>query len=357
MNVTFLIGNGFDRNLGLATSYSEFIDKYKENETGSEVLKKFRTHIKDNEKLWSAAEEALGQYTGDFENGEADFFSECHENICEELSLYLKKQEERIEYDVNKEKIKAAFKKINMITDPFPTGEKSALEQVYLQHKSEKVDFRFICFNYTRTLDKCVNLVKTDSAVLGVHKNGAQPVPHIISDVCHVHGTVERDMVFGVNDDSQISKNDIFDCINGDIFKNLLIKKNANQSYQENTDGKAANIIRNSNIIYIYGMSIGKTDQLWWERICKWLESSTYNHLIMQVYEMPVRGALPRKYQIAEREQKNRLLKYGNFDAEKLNKIAAQVHITADNIFEEIKDLALSVAERDLKYLTLLEQI
>ena len=30
MNITFMIGNGFDRNLGLKTKYSDFIAWYKE---------------------------------------------------------------------------------------------------------------------------------------------------------------------------------------------------------------------------------------------------------------------------------------------------------------------------------------
>lgn len=349
MKVTFLIGNGFDRNLGLATSYSEFIDKYKNKNIGNETLKKFRAHINDNEKLWSEAEVALGKCTGDFEYGKAEEFSECHEDICEELALYLKNQENRIEYDVNKEKIKVAMKKINTIIDPFPTEEKRLLEQVYLRHKSEFMFFNFICFNYTSTLDRCVSLLESDGAVIGTHKNGNQIIPHKIGDVCHVHGTVDREMVFGVNDDSQILKNDIFDCVNGDIYKNLLIKRNANQSYQENTDGRAENIINESNIIYIYGMSIGTTDRLWWERICRWLELNEQHHLIIQIHEMPTRGAFPVRYQIAVREQKKRVLKYGDFDEPTLKRIADQVHITEDNIFEDVKGIAISEEEQDTK--------
>ena len=30
MNITFLIGNGFDLNIGLATKYSDFLKKYTE---------------------------------------------------------------------------------------------------------------------------------------------------------------------------------------------------------------------------------------------------------------------------------------------------------------------------------------
>jgi len=63
MNITFLIGNGFDRNLGLKTTYSDFIKWYKKTPPKTDILKKFREYINDNEELWSAAEEELGKYT------------------------------------------------------------------------------------------------------------------------------------------------------------------------------------------------------------------------------------------------------------------------------------------------------
>ena len=53
MNITFLIGNGFDRNLGLATTYAEFVKEYKKTATNSKVLKDFREYIKENEELRS----------------------------------------------------------------------------------------------------------------------------------------------------------------------------------------------------------------------------------------------------------------------------------------------------------------
>lgn len=41
MNITFLIGNGFDRNLGLDTTYSDFIKVYKNRRLKLRHLKNF----------------------------------------------------------------------------------------------------------------------------------------------------------------------------------------------------------------------------------------------------------------------------------------------------------------------------
>ena len=73
-----------------------------------------------------------------------------------------------------------------------------------------------------------------------------------------MHGTIDSQMVFGVNDESQIAKPDIFECDYGDIYEDSLIKKKANESHRENTDSKVCNILKGSHLIYIYGMSIGE---------------------------------------------------------------------------------------------------
>ena len=39
MNITFLIGNGFDLNLGLATAYSDFVKYYKETDAEKNACK------------------------------------------------------------------------------------------------------------------------------------------------------------------------------------------------------------------------------------------------------------------------------------------------------------------------------
>ena len=64
MNVTFLIGNGFDLNLGLKTKYSDFITTYcAENDKDSDLIKKFKKNIHKNPDLWASAELAFGQRT------------------------------------------------------------------------------------------------------------------------------------------------------------------------------------------------------------------------------------------------------------------------------------------------------
>lgn len=158
-----------------------------------------------------------------------------------------------------------------------------------------------------------------------------------------------------MNDDSQILKADVFDCEDGDLYKNMLIKIQANASYLENTDANASQLIKNSQLIYIYGMSIGETDKLWWDRICTWLSGSGERHLIVQKYDMPVKTVIQLPYQLAERRARRNITKYSSLDDNKKNNIESRIHITGENIFSDIKDIAKELGYK--KYLTVLEQI
>ena len=63
MNVTFLIGNGFDLGIGLKTAYSDFYNVYcKSDSNDSLAVKKFKSEIQGNYENWSDFEAAFGEY-------------------------------------------------------------------------------------------------------------------------------------------------------------------------------------------------------------------------------------------------------------------------------------------------------
>ena len=339
MNVTFFIGNGFDRNLGLQTTYDDFVKVYKDLDTDDPIIKRFRQEIHDHQDLWSYAERELGRVTSKFQIGEGQAFSECQIDFCEHLAEYLKAQEERIDFNAAEKEILKAFSRLNSISRSFPEQEQSAINGVYTSHAHEDISFRFICFNYTRTLDKCVEIVKRHAGHLGGHtaKNGQRT--HQLGNICHVHGTIEEYMVFGVNDESQIANESLFECEYGEIFKQMLIKIQANASYQENTDAKAESLLRESSVIYVYGMSIGETDKLWWQRICKWLSQNGERHLIVQKHAFSNKSVLPIKYFIAERQAKASITAYSDLEEDVKKSIEGRIHITGDNIFGAMSNL------------------
>lgn len=340
MHITFLIGNGFDRNLGLDTTYTDFVKVYKNLSSESDHINGFRDYIKANEALWSKAEEALGQYTQELERGQGPIFSECQADFCANLAQYLKRQESRVNYDANKEAIQKAFQNFRNLVQPFSSAERNIINSVYQNCRGENIIFDFIDYNYTYTLDRCLQIVKNTPGLLGEHSYYAANYKHTVGKVCHVHGTVDGQMVFGVNDNSQIAKPEVFEENDGDLSKALLIKKLANESYGENSDATAAKVLEASNIIYVYGMALGITDTLWWERICEWLTKSETRHLILHQYEMPSADVVPYKQYQFERQTRRNFCKLGNLPHEKWTSVENRIHITSNNIFEPIKDIA-----------------
>ena len=64
MQVTFLVGNGFDLNAGLRTRFSDFFKVYcEETANDTPVIKKFKEEIGTNVELWSDFEKQMGAYT------------------------------------------------------------------------------------------------------------------------------------------------------------------------------------------------------------------------------------------------------------------------------------------------------
>ena len=62
MNITFLVGNGFDMSLGIDTSYRGFYQWYCEQPSNSDHIEKFKEHIKNDI-------EGDGENWADFEMG------------------------------------------------------------------------------------------------------------------------------------------------------------------------------------------------------------------------------------------------------------------------------------------------
>lgn len=340
-----MIGNGFDRNLGLKTTYSDFIDWYKNTPAKTKTLEDFRKNINENEKLWSAAEEELGRYTAEFDVGAGAAFYECHKDICEHLAEYLKGQQSEVDYQAIIDEIESAFSQLETITEPFHTQEKVVLDEVFSDCRNENVVFNFITYNYTDTLDKCLELVRKKPGLLGTHKFGTITHNHTIGTIHHVHGTVNAQMVFGVNDRSQIMKPEIFNCEFGDLYEENLIKQQANQGYQENTDKKAKDLLNTSQMLYIYGMSIGSTDKLWWERVCAWLAGSSNRHVVLFCYDMPAPGVIETDRKIAERKARRKISQYSQLDEKKKLEIESRIHVTSENLFQKLTDIAKNAAE------------
>jgi len=341
MHITFLIGNGFDINLGLATKYSDFLNIYTmNNEKDSPMIKEFKKDIKRNQNLWGYAEKEFGNYTDNFyHNGyNADDFFECYGDFCNSLANYLNDQLKKINDKMFVDTLKQGF--INAIQNNlrYINEEPRAEIMADLNYIPDGKYYNFINFNYTDTLDSYVKLIKSNSSLLESRFYKQTKYSSSIGEIIHVHGTTKRNMVLGVNDVSQIKNMKLFEGYDEE-YLDQIIKIKTNEMNEEGTDRKANNILERSDFIYIYGMALGETDALWWKRVGTLLQKKPRLHVVIHCHDAP-RGellALDRKR--FERQTKKRFLDFSGFNDEEKKKLNKRIHIDRFDIFDSLTNV------------------
>lgn len=274
MKLTIIFGNGFDKNLGLNTTYKDFYKWLDENQ--KKESDEIYCNIKEMPENWSDLELALGKYTFDNEII-PDKFEESYANLIEDLNEYLL---------LEQEKIGTQFSIEDSITELFYSIEKNLVEtgqnknsQIIHRYLSEQTEVNFVTFNYTDTVEKTMS-----KKTIGISKDG-KTVLVILRNPIHVHGTLNSSMVLGVNDETQF-KSEIFD----NDFPEFFIKnKNLTDHVNSTELDKALEVIDSSDVLFLFGVSLGDTDKLYWEKIAEWLLYDGDEHIVLLYdYETPM---------------------------------------------------------------------
>lgn len=262
MNILFLIGNGFDINLGLETSYNDFYNYYVNQESKNDLIKKLKKTIKLDKNLWSDLELKFGKYTDELQNYEE--FNECYNDISKNLSNFIgiKESEFKIE-NFDKEKLK---KFLCFPENQLSERSRQNISKYRTKYVSQSISTNIITFNYTKVLENL--LAFSDNPI----KIGDNNYEVFLQQIQHIHGYVKERMILGVNDISQISNVE---------FKNVkkiqqkLLKPICNNELGHLVDENCKNLILSSHLICIFGMSFGETDKFWWEFIGNHIKNGT----------------------------------------------------------------------------------
>ena len=326
----------------MKTRYRDFLEYYEEihkDSDNNEILKfkRYMDRFKNiDDVLWSDAELAFGKYSEEFDAyKESDIkrYLDCRKNFSNELADYLETEEKRlILNDKNcREMLAYALKDL---TKDFRTEPKNELN-AYMKAISGNGVFKFISFNYTNTVDRCNELLQKPG-VLGERLASGSYYKNIAAEkVLHVHGYLDKDLVFAVNDVSQIVNTELYN--NADaLLAGFLIKQEANRLYQEGTDKKVHEVIENSHLIYIYGMAIGDTDALWWKRICLELKRRSNLRVIVYSYSAPKEGRDRSEYLLHERTIRERIVSFGDFSDAQKEEFMKRIYVTGTDIFHRL---------------------
>lgn len=161
MNITFLIGNGFDINLGLDTRYTDFLESYLvDDPRDSTEIKAFKGDIRKQEaestqgaeRPWSNAELAFGRYTDDMvkQGKTADSFSMRRIDFCRKLARYLQEQEARIVIEGREQSFVDAIQKFRSGLSESQNEDVGKASTAFIGGYV----FNFVIFNYTGIIDQ-----------------------------------------------------------------------------------------------------------------------------------------------------------------------------------------------------------
>lgn len=292
MNIVHIIGNGFDLNQGLPTSYAHFYEFYFQlvpQEKDTEVVRKMRELLA--KKLydkrtdrWSDLEKTLGEVAAEFDSVEE--YAEAYLDVYTHLMDYLSdayKHSELIKYDTPETTL---YSDLATPWKHLIPRDQTAIEQ-HLVPTSNEAHVKIINFNYTDTLQRISELPNKAGKSLGRYDNR-----NTVYDGClHIHHQLKnRDVILGVDNANQIA-NDKFR--NDESVQNYLIKPQTNTGLGNLEDRRCRELIQNAYVISIYGMSIGETDTTWWKEIGRRFKAEQGVRILYFPYEKDISTVLP----------------------------------------------------------------
>ena len=231
-----IIGNGFDLNLGLETSYQDFI-KSKHFEVLCSDGNTLALYLSQKNSLnnWVDIEREITNYSNDIKNTyETPSPAEIKNHFGSLKAALIEHLRESLQKDINQES--KAFKMIQ--------------EEIY------DTD-RIYNFNYTNSIFKIAE-------ILGIPKEEIEE-KHV-----YVHGSIDsEDIIFGVEDDAKISSEHIF------FKKSYNINFVTSDIFQQ---------LNSNNDAVLFGHSLGITDSSYFERYISDLKILGKNKLLKFYY-------------------------------------------------------------------------
>ncbi len=282
-NILFLIGNGFDLNVGLKTSFKDVSKIYLNSSSDKPYINEFKKEIKEYPDLWSYFEKQFGLYAEKFSLKNVDEYHDCLKDFRGVLINHLRQEESRINYDLHEDEIISVFKKSIMnVYSSLEEESKNIISSLVSPQNS--VVYNFITFNYTNILEKCLSLLKPSIFI----RKTSLPTGHSTAyqdsrgEIIYIHGTTELLPIIGVDNEKQINNTEL---VQNEGFREIIIKPIANNFIKNLKNQRTKELIFKSQVIIIFGMALGETDGTWWIQIVRWLKSNNNHHLVIFIYD------------------------------------------------------------------------
>lgn len=357
MNITFLIGNGFDRALGLRTGYSHFYKWYCGLESDSKLINDFRRNI-DNDikvsdgranKLWSDAELGLAKATKDYS---IEDFITCCEDLHDRLTEYITSQDAI--FQAQKEKHVSIADLLSSQLSNFQRdltpSERNLINKIRNDDILNHSQINIVTLNYTKSCDEVFRLLSSKPISSWSSSQGSRQLR--IGKLVHAHGYIDNFPILGVCDPDLIENRSF---LNDPAFRALMIKKESIDAIGETWRAETTALINNSFIICIFGASLGKSDSDYWKLIANWLNANSSRHLIIFWHSSSIK---PPRIKVSYYQHfkmihdvQNKFLEFSDFSESTLDNIRNRIHVVvnAENMFVLPEDLKIEYPEEKEK--------
>lgn len=342
MNITHIIGNGFDINQGIPTSYAHFYEYYLQlvpKDDDPEIVKSFRVMLYNNllehkTELWSDMEIALGKVTEDYNS--AEDYNTVYMDVYNHLMEY-------IDYAYR-------YSDVAKFDNPTKTLYQDLMKPWLHLTQSEIEDFdklfgrvndnrvKILSFNYTDTFNRISDLEKLGvGGVLGLET----AMTYHFDGILHIHQDLKNhNIVLGVDNVDQITNKKLAE---DESVRDLLVKPQTNRNLGTTIDRQCREVISQSGIISIYGVSLGKTDQTWWKEIGKRIKADNNVKILYFTYEKDIEQVAEIQKHTIKRKRKRELMDVVGIDKNSYKDYENRIYVnfcnnpSSKNIFNNPK--------------------
>lgn len=277
LNITYLIGNGFDLSLGMHTSPRDFLNHFVEehtNDVNDPAQHLAQTIQEEGIDAWSDFEMAIGRHSSHFHDSPSDVERYLDEvDLLEtDLSAWLKEQDEALSNSDLENRAKTIFPAFMNIQQLLA---QNGVPLINSQGSADR--YHFLCFNYTSAFKRCLASYRKGSPY--------ETIFDTLGELITPHGTLETLLVCGVDGPDQIA-NPSYQ--SNDEVVSSVVKRGIQQETSFLFDSKGMRLIEQSDIVCIFGMSLGSSDRRWWRQIIDALASASLplRRLVIFSYEM-----------------------------------------------------------------------
>lgn len=269
--VTFIIGNGFDIGLGMKTRYSDIYDGYIKTPSVSTVIQKFKEDLSKRTLYdkWSDFEMGMAEYAKTLASEEE--LVECVRDFKGYMVQHLRSENQRL-VDLIQDKAYAnhLVRELDHSTEQFHAGfTPNITAQLSQLIGGPFPEYNIITFNYTSVLEELFAVKARTQKI-----TASRPV--------HIHGSLDRDVVLGVDNIGQLKSSAYSISKKGE---RAFIKTLFNEQYDTSRVLAAKKMISESSVICTYGFSMGESDKTWVDLIVEWLRADASHHLVTFQYD------------------------------------------------------------------------